>query len=332
MNKILPAVFLALTCGTVDAATQCGLVPLELEPTHSIALAVNDDGIIIGASSTERQSFIWDHGSVVYPKGLDGTYRTFLNDIDNRGRVVGSSYGSDGNQHATLWSANHVPKDLGFLPGGGADSYATAINENGHIVGTAQGADGRAVPFLWKGQKLIPLTEGLANVNRFAAGINNLDQIIGIEIEPGSLIRRAFLWEAGTVTYLGSLGDLGDSAASDINDEGQIVGQSFIGPNQLRAFLWEDGVMKNLGTISGEFSSATGINSSGVIVGTTSVMNTGRSRAFIYRNGRMTRLEPVSTTTSNGASDINRKGLVVGSFMTRENGQNSTAFVWRKKC
>ncbi len=101
---------------------------------------------------------------------------------------------------------------------------------------------------------------------------------------------------------------------------------------QLRAFLWKNGVMKNLGTIAGEVSSATGINSSGVIVGTTSVMTNGRSRAFIYRNVRMTRLEPVSTTTRNGASDINRKGLVVGRFMTRENRQNSTAFAWQKKC
>jgi probable HAF family extracellular repeat protein len=109
--------------------------------------------------------------------------------------------------------------------------------------------------------ELIQLNQGVANVNGFASGINNLDQVIGFEIEPGSLIRRAFLWENGLVTYLGSLGDLGDSIAYDINDNGQIVGQSQIGPDQFHAFLWEGGVIEDLGTLGGEFSIASAINS-----------------------------------------------------------------------
>ena len=69
-----------------------------------------------------------------------------------------------------------------------------------------------------------------------------------------------------TITDLGTLG-LDYSWAFDINEAGQVVGESRIASGQWRAFLYEDGNMTNLGTLGGADSYAYGINDAGQVVG-----------------------------------------------------------------
>ena len=66
---------------------------------------------------------------------------------------------------------------------------------------------------------------------------------------------------------LGTLGGT-SSSARDINDLGQVVGESQIaGDTEMHAFLFTNGEMKDLGTLGGTMSTACGINNKGEVVG-----------------------------------------------------------------
>ena len=91
---------------------------------------------------------------------------------------------------------------------------------------------------------------------------------------------RALLWERGRTRDLGSLGGRG-SAATAINERGQIVGTSATRSGKDHPFVWENGRMTDLGTLPGTTSSsAVAINDRGVIVGTSIVGD--NTRAVIW--------------------------------------------------
>src|SRR5262245_25686666 len=69
-----------------------------------------------------------------------------------------------------------------------------------------------------------------------------------------------------TIVDLGTLGGP-DSYAYDVNNHGQVVGESFLNLSQSHAFLY-DGTMHDLGTLGGSSSYAYRINDSGQAAGT----------------------------------------------------------------
>jgi len=130
---------------------------------------------------------------------------------------------------------------------------------------------------------------------------------------------------------LGSLGS-GETVATAVNDEGQVVGWSQIdGPvSATRAFFWENDGMTDLGTLGGDWSAAFDINNAGMIVGASTV-DEGEVRAFYAFEGelfdlnsvRILRPYPVSLRLDasilqlplpvfNEANAINEDGVIVG--------------------
>jgi probable HAF family extracellular repeat protein len=123
---------------------------------------------------------------------------------------------------AYIWDSTTSTKTLlGALPGD-SSSHAVAINNAGQVVGTSGNVIGMVrvghvyVPreaFLWQDGVMTDL--GMPS----ASGINNLGQVVG----------GKYLWQNGALTDLNTLIDPSSgwviTSSSDINDNGQIVGQ-----------------------------------------------------------------------------------------------------------
>lgn len=114
-------------------------------------------------------------------------------------------------------------------------------------------------------------------------------------------------------TDLGTLGDQ-SSVATDINNNGQIIGISFTSDNYTfsgQPFIYSNSNMQKLGNFDGYFS-AISINDSGLVVG--QLMNLslpGPARASLFSNGSLQDLGALDGGTS-AAIDINDTGLIVG--------------------
>jgi len=187
-------------------------------------------------NQTLNRAFLWRNG-VMSELGTLGGLNSEAWGVSNTGQVVGASETAGGRWHAFLWS-DGVMTDLGTL--GDQESYALAINDVGQVVGWSQKT---AEPF--DANELYP-----------------------------PVVHRAFLWQDGVMTDLGTLGGL-NSEAYGITADGLVVGWSDTAagsatdPNQAaqkHAFLWRPGVgMEDLGTLGGTMAEAWGAGAGGIV-------------------------------------------------------------------
>ena len=114
-------------------------------------------------------------------------------------------------------------------------------------------------------------------------------------------------------TTLKDIGTLGGwwSRAYDINDRGQIVGDSTNITGYVHAFLYGGSAMNDLGTLGGSSSYAWGINNSGQIVGMSTIAGDSAYHAFLYDGGNMIDIGTLGGTFAT-ASAINERGQIVG--------------------
>ena len=268
-----------------------GVVPVALmglEGSHnSSALDISNAAQVVGYS--DNRATLWNGGVPTELGTLGGSYSVAAA-ISRAGQVVGYSTlpGDNSNNHATLWNGL-TAIDLGTL--GGTFSSASGINSAGQIVGWSvlAGNSGGVHAVLWNGRTATDLGLG------YAFKINDHGQVVGQSTEePASSSSHATLWRAGTRIDLGTLGG-SLSAATDINNAGQIVGLSLMAGDLIsHAFIRQGMVTTDLNNFldaptlnAGWYlSDATAINARGWITGTAFNYLTNERRAYLLRPAR----------------------------------------------
>jgi len=210
-------------------------------------------------------------------------------------------------------------------PGGGSSS-ASSINERGQAAGLAETAPSEPQHgFLWDPKS------GFTDLGPFAVPVdlNDRGQVLGtLTLTPeGESLDHAFVWDRTSgMTDLGTLGG-SRTRGSDINNDGQVTGQSHVTSDTAHAFLWSSTTgMMDLGTLGGQFSFGSAINDRGEIVGV-SQNSSGENHPFVWssRSG-LTDLEtgdgPIHAL---GAWAINSRGQVTG------DASDNHGFVWDRK-
>ena len=305
--------------------------------------------------------------SVIELSGLGGTAGS-ANGINDRGWVTGANnLAGDVTSMATLW-VNGLTIPLGTLGGPNSAVAWPVKSNNGVIVGISELAEAdplgenfscwpffaAGVPtgrickgFRWQNGEMTALPPFAGGFSSYATGVNNRGQVVGWAengvhdptCDPSFQILqfRAAIWQPdGTMQELPPLQGDSTSAATAINDHGQVVGISgdcgiAVGSVSAKhAVLWENGVPRDLGNIGGDaWNTPTAINNHGVIVGfANTAPGTARTfEAFIWTEADgMKSLGKLPGDLRSEALGINEKGQVVG--LSRGGPHVFRAFLW----
>ena len=185
----------------------------------------------------------------------------------------------------------------------------------------------------------------------------------GVNYTGNSDTDRGILWENSTMTDLGDLpGEPQSTRAYDINNLGQVVGESAVASGVGHAFLWQNGAMTDLGVLPGTvFSLAEGITDSGLVVGASYNPGTQADhRAFLWNsvNGIQNLNGMLDSSgggwTLKGCRDISNAGYIVGWGINPDGSQHGflltpipepstlvlfgigaislLAYAWRRRC
>ena len=192
-------------------------------------------------------------------------------------------------QHAFAWSNGRLT-DLGALPGQN-DSAIFERNSDGVGVGTSE---------------------------------NGLD-----DPNTGTAAQDAVMFKHGRVINLVTLPGGAESFAQDINDQGQVAGDSSNGTpdpyslfgwgTETRGFVWQNGAMHDLGTLGGPDALQYNLNARGQIAGESYTNDTPSADSdgsptldpFLWEHGHMIDLGTLGGDYGN-TSWLNDQGEVVG--------------------
>lgn len=209
---------------------------------NGAALGINNRSIIVGAVTGKRASrpAIWLGPQTVHWLGSAGGNPVSgeANAVNDSGIVVGTDRGGPEIGRAVRWTSNGGMQELGDLPGGSNDSFASDVNESNQIVGTGSSEHGRRAVMWDPDGSVLDLGEvsGGENLSYSATNINNLGDVVGSTYDYETGVSQGFLWTAGTgmmrivdlVDPADPLHPLIEAGASiyayEINDAGIIVG------------------------------------------------------------------------------------------------------------
>ena len=256
----------ALSLFTVGLLGACGASSSDTESQANDGLESATSALVVG-------SYKIDAVPALISGGTSAAYG-----INDDGVVAGAAQTSASPSHAIRWQPGTAPKDLGTFAGQ-STSTAVGVNKSLQVVGNASVSTVSSQAFLYTGpgplRNLGHLAFGglMASTQTVSAsGINDSGAVAGTSpLQLGApsyaAYTRAFVWKAGTLTDLGSLGD-SNSMASAINASGWITGSTATPTAAEHAFLWKGAALLDLGVCDGATSSqGRAINAAGHVAG-----------------------------------------------------------------
>ncbi len=264
---------------------------------------------------------------------LDGTSVSEAEAVNALGQVAGTSW-QGGNYRAFRYTDGVGMENLGTLPSPfDWGSYGQAINSYGQVAGYSYRLEGTFLyPHAFRYTDGVGMEDlgTLGGDSSRALAMNDAGQVVGnSRIAPGDTTTRAFRYTDGVgMEDLGVLWEGSYTSANDINNAGQVVGQSGSG-----AFRFTDGVgIEHLGDLGGGGSIARAINDAGQVVGESQTDLTDEFgqplvHAFLYTDGvGMQDLGVLPGNLHSFATAINDCGHVLGICL--DEFYASTEFIW----
>lgn len=294
--------------------------------------------------------------------GTLGGASSGANSINNRNWASGFSSLTSGSYiHAALWENGSSPIDLGTLGGPNSAVEWPVKNDHGLIAGISETNEPQKLGetwscaegffpqpptghicrgFAWQNHHMTKLPT-LGGNNGFAAGANDRGQIVGWAetrkhdstcTPPQVLGFAAVIYQTGShrLDDSGNIKELPpyhgdkDGAATEINDEGQVVGISGICDQAVGRFtakhavMWQDGRTINLGSLGGvAWNTPMAINERGDVVGFSDLSGDSSGgpnfHAFLWTRGHgMQDLGTLPGDQFSEALGINDSGIIVG--------------------
>ncbi len=311
---LLCAVAGAAAHASVAAAGAYRIADLGLLPgtSRSFGDGINASGAVVGYGGYDevRQAFIWEAGSGLRPLGtLVPGGESIAHDVNGNGIVVGEATTARYVFHAFLWDGLGMT-DLGSLGGRDAFSAAHDVNVSRQVVGGSWTRKGPMHAFIWQGKRMKDLGVPPGLDESYAEAINNAGVVVG-RAWGATSAEHAFVYD-GTMRDLGTF-DAFQGGASDINDDGTIVGYRKANPGYPRAVVYAAGIVIEIPPLYGTSTrgaTANAINNRGQVVGDSD------ERAFLFEDGRLVDLNTLLPAGSGwvltSATDINDAGTIVG--------------------
>lgn len=280
------------------------------------AVKLNSHGGIAG-SAYGLHALVYRGGAWhTLPDGSDDSYAMGINELS---QVVGVEQIPGVRDLAVVWGPDKT-KTVLPMPHNGWNGYAAAISDTGLVTGTWSTPSlvfSRC--FLW--------APGLGSVDLgllghgttcWAHDVNVFGQVVGEAPKTPRGNPRAFIWQAGRMREIGTLG--GDWAtATAVNALGDVVGSSNTARdhNEWHAWHWRNGTMTDIGTSAAYGANhALGINLAGEIVGYGVRLSAGQFRAVRFDHGEIVDLsdevDDLGDWWLEFAYAINDKGDILG--------------------
>ena len=322
------------------AAVQASLPATLICDPMSTAYDVNDAGVVAGyvGSWPDVHAATCADGtlsSLALPSDATGSIALAIN---TAGQVAGQLNLASGATEAVVWNPDGSMTRLGIPPSSSPYAWTGAmdINDHGWVVGQVYAPPDGIRAYAWRGSgtiEVLPMPSG-AN-SSFAYAINNDGAIAGgasagYPLPPPYPPSVAVVWRDGVAHLLPPLVEGAAASASDINDSGQVVGNSATtaAPWLVRhAVLWDDGIPIDLGSLGGNFGLASAINANGVVAGYMTDPATNENHAFAWSNGTLTLLDPLADDHLSVALGMNGGGEIVG-ISSVTNGPLGRAVAW----